>query len=146
MQSPSSNLNKSVSFNHSVKVREFPSNSNRRKSAKTGKIVSNQAMPQRRLEYDHDASPRADSYRSGASSARNYAYEPSNGYNIRGGSPLVSRRHGSTSNLHEPSPGRLNDRSSHHSSARNFHSGGMGRDASPRPVRHEVANQRQRCD
>ena len=64
------NLNKSVSFSQSVKVREFPSNSNRR-SNKTSKVTQGMpasAMPQRRLEYDQ--SPSRYSSGGGASSAR----------------------------------------------------------------------------
>ena len=54
----------------------------------------------------------------GASSARDRLGEGNpNQYNLTGGSPLVSRRHGSTSNLHEASPNRLNDGQSYASSS-----------------------------
>ena len=58
----------------------------------------------------------------GNSSARHQNfYERPNEYNLSGGSPLVSKRHGSTSNLHEPSPGRFND------DGHSAHSGGSRR-------------------
>ena len=60
----------------------------------------------------------------GNSSARHQSfYERPNEYNLSGGSPLVSKRHGSTSNLHEPSPGRFMD------DGHSAHSGGSRRSA-----------------
>jgi hypothetical protein len=110
-------LNKSVSFQPSVKVREFPSQSNRRETSKlAGRASSSKQqknMQPKRLDYE--ASPNVYSS-GGASSARHY--ENPSQYDLSGGSPLVSRRHGSTSNLHEPSPARIIDPSSHHNSLR----------------------------
>ena len=55
---------------------------------------------------------------------------------MQGGSPLVSKRHGSTSNLHEPSPVRFDDCQSHHSSRHHYNSNGGNRDLSPIAASH----------
>lgn len=113
-----SNLNKSVSFSRSVKVREFPTNSNRQKSSSRKVKNTEQALPPRRLQYEQSpaASRQRDEFSSGrASSARQHYCEPPSQYQINGGSPLVSKRHGSVGNLHQPSPGR-GDLQSHNSS------------------------------
>ena len=82
VQSPS-NLNKSVSFSQSVKVREFPSNSNRtgkKRSKYSNNGAAEHQMPQRRLEYDHASPARMErGYSSGGnSSARHNHYDRPN--------------------------------------------------------------------